>query len=77
MAQSLTQTMPACSRAATRWARARSRAHRPEASPYGVLLASATASSSVSNGCTVSTGPKTSSCTVRESLPRSAMTVGR
>jgi hypothetical protein len=49
---------------------------RPEARPYGVELASSTASSSESKGCTVRTGPKTSSWTTRESFDRPAMTVG-
>ncbi len=47
------------------------------ASPYRVVFASRSASSSVSNGMTVSTGPKISSWAVRESLSSPVITVGR
>jgi len=76
IAQSLTQTMPASSLPATRCARVRSLVCSPAASPYAVELASATASSSSANDCTVRTGPKTSSLTTRESSGSPVITVG-
>ena len=45
-------------------------------SPYSVELASAIASSSSANVWTLSTGPKTSLCTISESLERGAISVG-
>src|SRR5215212_8767129 len=39
--------------------------HTPPLNPYGVLFAFSSASSTVLNVCTASTGPKISSCTTR------------
>src|ERR1700733_15273649 len=57
----LIQTVPVRSACATRWARCTSLVHTAPARPYRVSLASAIASSSLSNGITASTGPNTSS----------------
>ena len=50
--------------------------HTAAARPYGVSFASRTASSSVSNGMSAATGPKTSSRTTRAVLSRPAHMVG-
>ena len=46
------------------------------ARPYGTPLAQASASSSSENFCTVTTGPKTSFCTISESCLTSVTIVG-
>ena len=58
---SLTFTVPARIRAAIRRPRATSRVHTEAFRPYGVLLASRTASCSSTNGYTDTTGPNVSS----------------
>ena len=62
-----THTVPATRRADTRSALAWSPVNIVAASPYLVLFASSTASSSLAKVCRVSTGPNTSS--VRISAP--------
>src|SRR5690606_35676290 len=59
------QTTPARSRSATARMREPLSVHIPADSPYGVLLALATASAGVRNVSTESTGPKTSSRAMR------------
>ena len=72
-----TQTVPATSREPTRSARASSPVYTIAARPYSVEFASATASSSLSNVCSVSTGPKTSWVRISEPSGASANSVGR
>lgn len=57
-------------------ARAIDRDMTAPASPYALSLAIRTASSSSSNGRTMSTGPKTSSCAIAELLSTPTITVG-
>ena len=63
-AQLLIEISPASSRRATRIGRSMSRLQMQACRPYSLSLASATASSSVSNTCSVCTGPNTSFCTI-------------
>lgn len=74
--QQFTQTMPVSRRGDTRCALDRSRVHTVDASPYALSLASARASSSVSNGARWQTGPKISSFTVRAVSGSPVRTVG-
>ena len=60
-----THTVPALIARDTRWARARSFVHTPDARPYSTSLAMVIASSSVSNGMAHITGPKISSWAMR------------
>src|SRR5690348_16847510 len=73
----LTQTVPALSRAATRWARWTSFVQIPAARPYSVAFASFTASDSSVNVSVLSTGPKISSRTTVASGLSPVSTVGR
>jgi hypothetical protein len=57
----LTQTVPARSARAIRWASAPSRVKTPAARPNGVSFATATASSAESTSITATAGPKISS----------------
>ncbi|MCO5557596.1 hypothetical protein L7F22_011162 [Adiantum nelumboides] len=75
--KSLIQTVPWRSADATRWARPMSAVNTAPASPYSVSLPRRTASSSVWNRSTVSSGPKVSSRISRDPGARSVMTVGR
>jgi hypothetical protein len=59
--QVLIQIIPACSPEASRLARSRLLVHTVALSPYGLALAFSRASSSVSKGCIVTTGPNISS----------------
>ena len=63
-------------RFAVRRARPISRLQIEPDSPYGVALARRTASSSVSNGMIVTTGPKISSAAIRMSFETPSKTVG-
>src|SRR3954468_3491562 len=49
----------------------------PPLRPYGVLLAFSTASATVRNVCTATTGPKISSCTMRCDCEQLRNSVGR
>ena len=73
---SLTHTQPARISRVARIARKTSLVHTDAAKPYGVSLASWIASSSVSNGRTTSTGPKTSCCTISDCWAALTITVG-
>src|SRR5258707_15393223 len=64
--------LPVRTRRATRRPRAGSPAHTPPENPYGESLATATASSSSSQGMRQSTGPKISSRATRMELSTSA-----
>ncbi len=72
----LTHTMPAFRRGTMRCTRDRSRDHTLAASPKSEPFASRTASSASSNGITVTTGPNTSSRTMRIDASVSTNTVG-
>jgi hypothetical protein len=72
----LTQTVPARSFRATRWARFTSRVHTAAASPYGESFATRTASSSSSTSMTDRTGPKISSRATRISFRTAPRIVG-
>src|SRR3954451_2650625 len=72
----LTLSAPASTPRASRSARPTSRVQRLPDRPYSVSLASRTASCSVSNGSTDSTGPKTSSRQCRSPVEWASSTVG-
>src|SRR3954470_16380442 len=72
----LTLSAPVSTACDTRSARPRSRVHSEPDRPYSVSLASRTASSSVRNGSTDSTGPKTSSRQCRSPVDWASSTVG-
>ncbi len=76
MKKQFVQIVPARSCAATRCARDRFSVNTIALRPYGESLAACTASSSESNGVTVTTGPNTSSRTIAESAGASTTTVG-
>jgi hypothetical protein len=72
----LTHTTPALSFGATSSARLTFSVHTLAASPYGVLLASATASAGVRNVIATSTGPKISTCATLDEGATSVNSVG-
>src|SRR5690606_2738026 len=76
MSQVLIHTMPARSPAPKRWARLRSRVQTLADRPYSLALASSSAWSSSSKGCSVATGPKISTVLVAQCGPSPSMIVG-
>ena len=72
----LMPTIPDLMRAATRWPRDGSPVHTVANRPYLMSLAMRIASFSSSNGITVTTGPKISSCATVIRLSTFASTVG-
>ena len=72
----LMPTVPDLIRAATRWPRAGSPVQTVAISPYLTSFAIRIASFSSSNGITVTTGPKISSCATAIALSTCASTVG-
>ena len=72
----LIPTVPDLIRAATRWPRAGSPVQTVAIRPYFTSFAMRIASFSSSNGITVTTGPKISSCATVIALSTFASTVG-